>query len=823
MSIPQITYSASTQLSYGDLVEASIDSAGDSDAYRFEGQAGDTVTIRMAEIDRALGPKFSLYGSDNTLLKTTWDHNYASIVDYTLPSSGTYTIYCEDAWASNVGRYKLKLLCRNEIQANGTPISYGDLISDTLAAFADINAYRFEGQAGDVVIIRMAEKTSAMEPRLSLYGPDNVLIKSTWANTYASIVDDTLPSSGTYTIYCEDEGANDEGEYQLSLQTPIPLTIGEPLENQQLTWNGDARWYSVQVEAGKDLSVFLDKTTDWHSSLSIKYGSLPGGSPDASISGYGDMEVETLNAQAGYYYIEVKKTSSGIDTYTITANLLAVPPSNLTAAAISSTQINLSWQDNSEGEDGFKIERKTEVGDWEEIAMVGTNVITYSDSGLTPNTIYYYRVRAYNSVGNSDYSNVVVLPEAQVVYSNDFERVVGSEWSNTKTDITPSGRRFLGQFGNGTVSLGLDELPSHMKVKVSFDLFILKSWDGRYHGYGPDIWDLSVDGSSTLLHTTFSVTNDLQTYPDAYPGNDHLRGTGSAEFKTLGYSYYGDSVYHLNFIFPHAESSLTLSFSGSGLQGTGDESWGLDNVIVIIDEENSAPQTPILISPDDNATIQAFPLAFQLSASDQDLDSLKFKIELLQDGQVVHTLDQSKTPNGWLYDSGETATLTLPDTIAIGTYQWRAQAFDGIDWGPVSETRTVTASPLTIGQPLENQQLTWNGDARWYMVQVDSPSPLVVQMDKVDAWDATLRVKKDALVHEQPYWADSGSGNLEVALAAAEPGTYYIWVESNSSSNGQYSILATTDINQARESLILDNEVVHAQISIDRGCVTSLV
>lgn len=78
LSIPQITYSASTQIAYGDLIEGSIDSAGDSNAYRFQGQAGDTVTIRMVEVDAALGPKLSLYGPDNTLLKTTWEYSYAS-------------------------------------------------------------------------------------------------------------------------------------------------------------------------------------------------------------------------------------------------------------------------------------------------------------------------------------------------------------------------------------------------------------------------------------------------------------------------------------------------------------------------------------------------------------------------------------------------------------------------------------------------------------------------------------------------------------------------------------------------------------------------
>ncbi len=65
-------------------------------------------------------------------------------------------------------------------------------------------------------------------------------------------------------------------------------------------------------------------------------------------------------------------------------------PSGLTATAISATQINLSWTDNSNNETGFKIERKEGVsGIYSQIAIVGTNVATYPDKGLTPGTTYY--------------------------------------------------------------------------------------------------------------------------------------------------------------------------------------------------------------------------------------------------------------------------------------------------------------------------------------------------------------------------------------------------------------------------------------------------
>jgi len=80
-------------------------------------------------------------------------------------------------------------------------------------------------------------------------------------------------------------------------------------------------------------------------------------------------------------------------------------PSNLVATPISSSQINLTWQDNSSDETGFKIERKTGSGSYSQIATVGVNVTSYSNTLLSANTTYYYRVRAYNAAGNSNYSN----------------------------------------------------------------------------------------------------------------------------------------------------------------------------------------------------------------------------------------------------------------------------------------------------------------------------------------------------------------------------------------------------------------------------------
>ena len=80
-------------------------------------------------------------------------------------------------------------------------------------------------------------------------------------------------------------------------------------------------------------------------------------------------------------------------------------PSSLTASDVSDSEIDLSWDDNSNNEDGFSIESDGGGGSFSEIATVGAGVTNYSDTGLNANTTYTYRVRAFNGDGNSGYSN----------------------------------------------------------------------------------------------------------------------------------------------------------------------------------------------------------------------------------------------------------------------------------------------------------------------------------------------------------------------------------------------------------------------------------
>src|SRR5687768_9054512 len=85
---------------------------------------------------------------------------------------------------------------------------------------------------------------------------------------------------------------------------------------------------------------------------------------------------------------------------------------------------------------------------------------------------------------------------SQVIYRLDLQNGAGPEWSDGRVFQTPTGRNFLGEFGAETNFLTLNGLPAHTNLVISFDLAILRTWDGN-GGSPDDTWELrllSTDG-----------------------------------------------------------------------------------------------------------------------------------------------------------------------------------------------------------------------------------------------------------------------------------------------------------------------------------------
>jgi titin len=165
-----------------------------------------------------------------------------------------------------------------------------------------------------------------------------------------------------------------------------------------LTWTDSdnlEQGFKIERCSGADCTDFTQIGTV--SANATSYAST-GLAPETSYS----YRVRAYNAAGDSDY---SNTASAV---TPTGPALPAAPTNLTAAAVSRSQINLAWTDNATNEDGFYVEscKGSTCTNFVRIATLGANATTYANTGLSKNTTYRYRVIAFNVAGVSDYSNI---------------------------------------------------------------------------------------------------------------------------------------------------------------------------------------------------------------------------------------------------------------------------------------------------------------------------------------------------------------------------------------------------------------------------------
>lgn len=114
---------------------------------------------------------------------------------------------------------------------------------------------------------------------------------------------------------------------------------------------------------------------------------------------------------------------------------LPSPPDNLIATSTSFDTVLLSWVDTSDNENGFRIERKTVTGNYSQIAIVPSNTVTYTDSGLSSKTTYEYRVQSYNEEGASSFTSDTSVTTGGITGSSSIKLEAELE---TNTDASVS-------------------------------------------------------------------------------------------------------------------------------------------------------------------------------------------------------------------------------------------------------------------------------------------------------------------------------------------------------------------------------------------------
>jgi uncharacterized protein (TIGR02145 family) len=214
--------------------------------------------------------------------------------------------------------------------------------------------------------------------------------------------------------------------------------------------------------------------------------------------------------------------------------IIPLNPTNLTGNNPASSQIVLTWTDNSTNEAGFKIERKTAQTNYTLVGNSNADVTTYTDNTVSNNIPYTYRVYAYNNVGNSlTYSNeftitsigipvLTTLPITTISYTsavsggnisdNGGANVTtrGIVWDTNPNPTISLSTKTVNGNGNGTFNSNMSSLSPGVTYYVR-----AYATNSRGVGYGENI-----SFTTTVLYANGNGLTDIcgNNYPSVIIG-----------------------------------------------------------------------------------------------------------------------------------------------------------------------------------------------------------------------------------------------------------------------------------------------------------------
>jgi hypothetical protein len=277
---------------------------------------------------------------------------------------------------------------------------------------------------------------------------------------------------------------------QIRLHLSFPAAYSGNLHLYMMDWDSTSRRESITINDGSGPQT-ANVTTDFSQGAWV---SVP-----INVAANGSVTITATNAAGANAVI------SGI----FLGGLPAVPtaPSGLTASAVSSSQINLSWTGSSGATTYYKIQRSPDGSNgW---AQVGTSLSTaFSDAGLSASTTYFYRVLASSGGGDSTPSNVAsAITGAALSYSQ-------SPQGNWVSSYGADGYDLLGWNGGS-------DLSSMPKATVVIDQ------GGRFQWTASTTAIQALESPDTTSRRATCIYDPSQirlhlSFPAAYSGNLHL-------------------------------------------------------------------------------------------------------------------------------------------------------------------------------------------------------------------------------------------------------------------------------------------------------------
>ena len=315
-----------------------------------------------------------------------------------------------------------------------------------------------------------------------------------------------------------------------STPTQLRLTGLSPSKKYSVVIFAGYIWTPAQQSANGSIignytigsqTVTLDAANN--TSKTVRINSV---SPDAS----GNIVVSIVRASGSSYAII---NAMQLLSYDVVDTLSA--PYNLTASGSSVSKINLNWLAASDIRTGFEIWRSNSSnGTYSLLNSVAGNVSTYTDSNLTANTTYFYKVRAVNNTKFSAFSNYAggstVAYAVNLQFNGSPDDAQASvDWNNTNFLVYDgfTMENLTNSLGAGT---GIDFIGGHPFNNVSTTLGVTT---GNNSGPVPDkvMKTTYFVGFTITASFTFTGLNRTNLYNLVFYGGDTYNNTGTTVYQ----------------------------------------------------------------------------------------------------------------------------------------------------------------------------------------------------------------------------------------------------------------------------------------------------
>ncbi|KPL25673.1 MAG: hypothetical protein AMJ75_00150 [Phycisphaerae bacterium SM1_79] len=333
--------SITVPIEFGETISGSIDPSNEVHIYTFSADANDVVCISLAETVEDLEPEVRLYSPDGTLLEDQWTYDRI-VVLHIVPDTGLYSILVSDHLIDDTGSYGI-FVQRVNNPGNATSINFGETVSGSIDAAAEMDTYTLSATVDDTILISMTSSWGTFDPELRLFAPDGNQLAE--AHSYGDTVAIThvLPDDGQYTVLASDYSGTGTGAYELSLSLTIfeRLTLGDPYVGDIDTT--DWHLFSVDVEAEKHFLVTLESLSSTGTlELYGRHGQAPTPTDydyaTKNMSIFGNYELLITPTESGTYYFGVYgKDIAGTMSYRITASIANRHVSNIYPQTINTS------------------------------------------------------------------------------------------------------------------------------------------------------------------------------------------------------------------------------------------------------------------------------------------------------------------------------------------------------------------------------------------------------------------------------------------------------------------------------------------------------